>query len=547
MRKKEQIKKINLSIVSICLFVIMCLGVSYAVFSYNKLGGNNQFLMGRLYLNYLEGSTVTFSNAFPETDDSARNNHGKKVATIDGKTYSVSDNELVFSIEGVNESNKNYYFDFTLDYGDEIEGKTRVDSKFIKYDFIRLTEDNKEEYLVRGKTLNALPDLCIYSDILSAYSEVPNTVYKIRLWVSNSLTYGFNGVYSEEEFSNLYLSIKMIVNAGSSQATKVYTGNIDTEIGNDLSNQVYEISFDKISNTKYLDYKKKFDGFIENNPNEIIRNVGDGVFEVYELQNNGTYKLNIVSPNASLPSDSSNLFTKFTNVRRIEFNGVDTSNVTDMSGMFKGLQHLYRVDISEFDTSKVTTMKEMFANSGIYDVTLGEMDISSLTDSSYMFYNCSMLSKIYIDPNADVDFGDVATNNDMVTNDYYLEGLLVKNNKYYGRYDASKLDGSYLSTDYNNQYYFTFSKTSTNTYTIPNDFYFDNSNYISNRSNMNSITNIEFVFSKYSIISSILSVFLTISGSFFIAVFNFVCFSVSFMIVDIFCEKLSSCSLLKSK
>ena len=28
-----------------------------------------------------------------------------------------------------------------------------------------MTEDNKEEYLVRGKTLNALPDLCIYSDI----------------------------------------------------------------------------------------------------------------------------------------------------------------------------------------------------------------------------------------------------------------------------------------------------------------------------------------------------------------------------------------------
>lgn len=491
MRRKEQIKRFNLSIVSICLFLIMGLGVAYAVFSYNRLGNNNEFLMGKVYLNYFESANIALTGALPENVSSARNNHGKRLITYNDVPVTLHDNEILFSLDGINESNKDFYFDFYLSEGDSIDGKDRIDPQYVRYDFIRIESNGEENLLVSDKPVLSLDGKCLYSDVLSAYSEIPSTMYKIRIWISKDVTWGDVGLYTYEEFENLYFSAKVSVIGDYSKTIKsLNTGEIEDEIGNLFAPLVYEMEIGGVSAQEYSKYYKQFIGD-ESNDSSIIRKIGDGVLEIYEKNTNGTYKLKIISDtNVVFPEDCSNLFTNFTNLRRITFNGVDTSNVTDMSGMFKDLEFLYRADLSNFDTSNVTTMKEMFANSGIYDVNLGSIDISSLTDSSYMFYNCTLLSKIYCNPEANINFGNVSTNNDMVTNDTYLSGIIARSGTQVIFYNSANTSGNYLNSDINSQHYFTYNKATSKSYQLSLFYLGSINSYLVTSSNLK---NLEFI------------------------------------------------------
>ena len=79
----------------------------------------------------------------------------------------------------------------------------------------------------------SLDGKCLYSDVLSAYSEIPSTMYKIRIWISKDVTWGDVGLYTYEEFENLYFSAKVSVIGDYSKTIKsLNTGEIEDEIGN---------------------------------------------------------------------------------------------------------------------------------------------------------------------------------------------------------------------------------------------------------------------------------------------------------------------------
>lgn len=261
MRKKEQIKRFNLSIVSICLFIIMGLGVAYAVFSYNRFGNNNEFLMGKVYLNYFENANIALTSALPENASSARNNHGKRLIIYKDVPIILHDNELLFSLDGINESNKDFYFDFYFNEGDSIDGKERIDPRYVRYDFIRIESNGEENLLVSDKPILSFNEKCLYSDVLSAYSEIPSTMYKIRIWISQDVTWGDVGLYTYEEFENLYFSAKLSVFGDYSKTIKsLNAGEIENEIGNLFAPLVYEIEIGSVSAQEYSKYHKQFVG-----------------------------------------------------------------------------------------------------------------------------------------------------------------------------------------------------------------------------------------------------------------------------------------------
>ena len=96
-----------------------------------------------------------------------------------------------------------------------------------------------------------------------------------------------------------------------------------------------------------------------------------------------------------LPENSSYMFSSYNNVRTIDFNNVDTSQVTDMSYMFYGLSSITTIDFSNFDTSQVTNMNSMFNYSyGFTSLDLSSFDTSNVTNMGSMFYYMYKLTSL---------------------------------------------------------------------------------------------------------------------------------------------------------
>lgn len=78
----------------------------------------------------------------------------------------------------------------------------------------------------------------------------------------------------------------------------------------------------------------------------------------------------------------------------IDFNDIDTSNLTNIEGAFAYKGKLTKIDISAWDVSRVKCMMEMFAGcknlESIGDIS--DWKIESLTDITGMFYGCGKLT-----------------------------------------------------------------------------------------------------------------------------------------------------------
>ena len=107
----------------------------------------------------------------------------------------------------------------------------------------------------------------------------------------------------------------------------------------------------------------------------------NGLVEVYLGADNGR---------VSLPANCNSLFYWYTSLISIDFDNIDTSQVTDMSYMFAYSYGLSELDLSNFDTSNVTTMTYMF--NSVYKITtfdLSGFDTSKTTSMTYMFSGCT--------------------------------------------------------------------------------------------------------------------------------------------------------------
>ena len=79
----------------------------------------------------------------------------------------------------------------------------------------------------------------------------------------------------------------------------------------------------------------------------------------------------------------------------IDFNGIDTSNITTFNRLFTRSKFEY-IDISSWNTSKVDSMIFMFYSCeklvSIGDI--GEWDVSNVKTFRGMFFNCNVLKNI---------------------------------------------------------------------------------------------------------------------------------------------------------
>ena len=180
------------------LGLVLLLGGSYAFYTYQKYSGMQNLLNGEIYLNYLEDNEVHISGIFPETKEEA---------------LKRDDNTISFKVLSKNTSDKDIYYGITLNYGEEISNKIRIDAKYI---MIYLECDGK--VLIDGIRYSDFNNRRIYVDKIDAktYTETTKN-YTLRFWVDEETTISdtdSNASYKTTEWANSYLNFKVNVDAG---------------------------------------------------------------------------------------------------------------------------------------------------------------------------------------------------------------------------------------------------------------------------------------------------------------------------------------------
>ena len=180
------------------LGLVLLLGGSYAFYTYQKYSGMQNLLNGEIYLNYLEDNEVHISGIFPETKEEA---------------LKRDDNTISFKVLSKNTSDKDIYYGITLNYGEEISNKVRIDAKYI---MIYLECDGK--VLIDGIRYSDFNNRRIYVDKIDAktYTETTKN-YTLRFWVDEETTISdtdSNASYKATEWANSYLNFKVNVDAG---------------------------------------------------------------------------------------------------------------------------------------------------------------------------------------------------------------------------------------------------------------------------------------------------------------------------------------------
>ena len=180
------------------LGLVLLLGGSYAFYTYQKYSGMQNLLNGEIYLNYLEDNEVHISGIFPETKEEA---------------LKRDDNTISFKVLSKNTSDKDIYYGITLNYGEEISNKIRIDAKYI---MIYLECDGK--VLIDGIRYSDFNNRRIYVDKIDAktYTETTKS-YTLRFWVDEETSISdtdSNSSYKATEWANSYLNFKVNVDAG---------------------------------------------------------------------------------------------------------------------------------------------------------------------------------------------------------------------------------------------------------------------------------------------------------------------------------------------
>lgn len=186
------------AVIMLVIGIILISVGSYAMFSYNKTTSTEtSVLLGDIYLNLIDGDSISLTNMFPETRDEA----------LDPSLHNenIDKNYATFNINGTNTSDKDIFYEIYITHGDSIPNKNRIKDELMVYEL-----SQGETILSTGRYKDIL-DQTIYVGIVNSESDI-NENYKLRIWMSDSILISDTDPkadYSTEEYANLFTSIKV--------------------------------------------------------------------------------------------------------------------------------------------------------------------------------------------------------------------------------------------------------------------------------------------------------------------------------------------------
>ena len=170
MNNKEE--KLTIVLGVIVGILVLTIGVSYSLFTFNRVSKNASLVVGDIYMHYNETNQITIENAMPSD------------------TY--TNDYFEFKIDGKNTTtNKDIWYEIVLNHGDNHETRTeRIKDNLLMF---RLTEvnDNIETEIFTNKSFNNLENKRIYVNTINknTTNEIKHT-YRLYMWVSNKTKIG---------------------------------------------------------------------------------------------------------------------------------------------------------------------------------------------------------------------------------------------------------------------------------------------------------------------------------------------------------------------
>ena len=462
-------KALILSIIGLIGLIVVTIGITYAVFTYTKLGTtDNTVTSGTLKFLYTENTGVKtgiqLTNALPISD-------------IQGKALDGDNNVFDFSIEATNTGIEAIPYEVTL----RKKNTSTLGEENVKVYLTDRTEATEKEEL-EPTNFNKLSQTNI-----DVGSEIEKTIYngsvdgnttnykkdfRLRMWIDETSNQDdING----KEFTamiNVYSNAKVI-----SEAEQELRSNVDIEsitIGDNVLTSVtdkewnYEVTLDNPDTLKLKVIPKyalasvkieKDDQVISNN-SEVSLVGGDNIYKVTitstDQKNTKEYKINVKVKQIEKVS----IFGKQYEVIDAEPTLTTSSNnTTDASGLYKSIAtntgeptYYFRgnvtnnyvsfagqtwriVRINEDGTIRIV-MQDGINNNATYAFN------SNYNNYSYMYYTNSN-AKTQLESWYQTNIGS-KTNlaSKVATGAYYCEQAKVK-------YDSSWTSGSAIMTTYN--------------------------------------------------------------------------------------------------
>jgi len=368
----------------ILLVLIISLGITYAMYNYSRSGSENQeLIVGDIYMHYTESNTLTFQNAMPQN--------------------SYTPNKYFeFTISGRNTyTEKNIVYDINLNYGNDIQGKTRIQDRFLSFRLVEVN-NNVETEIFTNKSYLSIDNKRIHvSTIPKETNGNYSKTYRLYMWINRSVVIGNTNYsdYTVENWENIYGSVKVSV-----------TGDFSEKV---IEPEPYLVmkNLHLASNTNWTSIRANItsvefhtDGIAPSNPVATIdatdaTSSGDVyLYVVDDGLGNNTYKAIVVADDVIYaPENSQGMFRNMP--RLVEFNSKNfrVDNVTNMHTFFANDNVLQKLaSLSQWNTSKVESFRSMFQ----YNYYLQNLNFASnwntanVTTMYTMFNTCSSLNDV---------------------------------------------------------------------------------------------------------------------------------------------------------
>ena len=428
-------KKIIITL-SIIVVLILTIGITFAVFNYNKVGTKNSSLVvGDIYMHYNETNELTIENAMPL--DGARYLHNKNITEeevnkcvthltslwgkdqfgyknfcngtgtdgantfqdyLDGNSFSTDSlnyfetNNIIkmhykslpyfeFTIDGKNTTpDKNIYYEIKTSYGDTVNGKgVRIRDDLLKFILIEYNNGVEKRILTDYSFVDLNNQTIWANSIDSNTNEEIKRTYRLYMWVSND-TKICSGEMTEN--CDYYTSqtpnwsdvfASIKINVSGDFIEKKVNYNILT---NDLLSGI-DVTKDKISEINFLKLTNE---------------------EINTKYQAATYKKSGINPLYAGDGIKIWLENDATDTTKYIMNIASNDTIyfpSDSSKLFYRYSSLKNINFSNVDTSNVKNMYCMFWGcSGLTSLDLSNFNTSSVTDMSFMFMSCSGLTNL---------------------------------------------------------------------------------------------------------------------------------------------------------
>ena len=451
-------KKIIITL-SIIVVLILSIGVTFAVFNYNKVGTKNSSLVvGDIYMHYNETNELTIENAMPL--DGTRYLHNKNITEeevnkcvthltslwgedqigyknfcngtgtdgiktfqdyLDGNSFSTDSlnyfetNNIIkmpykslpyfeFTVDGKNTtSDKNIYYEIKTSYGDTVTGKNlRIKDELLKFSLVEYN-DGVEKRILTDYSFVDLNNQTIWANsINSNTNEEIKRTYRLYMWVSND-TKICSGEMTEN--CDYYTSqtpnwsdvfASIKINVSGDFIEKKVNYNILT---NDLLSGI-DVTKDKISEINFLKLTNE---------------------EINTKYQAATYKKSGINPLYAGDGIKIWLENDATDTTKFIMNIASNNTIyfpSDSSRLFFNYASLKSINFSYVDTSNVENMSYMFRLcSNLKELDLSNFDTSSANSMRGMFWGCSGLTSL------DLSNFDTSSANNMIGMFYGCSGL----------------------------------------------------------------------------------------------------------------------------